>query len=78
MQSKIKEILIKSAHTQYVGEKRPTSRRILVKFLNIKQITIMETNTLHKHTYSQVCIRLLPCNTKHQEAVEKSLEARAV
>ena len=26
---------------------------------------------------NQVCIRLLSCNTKHQEAVEKSLEATA-
>ena len=46
-----KEILIKRAHSQYGGEKKPTSRRILVKFLNIKQTKIVETkNTLHKHT----------------------------
>lgn len=54
-----KEILIKRAHTQYEGEKRPTSRHILVKFLDIKQTKMMQTknhankNIHYTYTYTQ-------------------------
>ena len=69
---------MKRAHIQYVGEKRPTSRCILVKFLNIKQKSCKQKKTHYTNTHTiKFASDFSHAILKHQEAVEKSLEARA-